>query len=149
MPHRALLVIGLLVADAAWAQAPAPPPDRQPGETLAQMAASRFPQPVQVGSLLKRTVLAASESRDVVGRVLEIVRQDGQVKVVLAYGGVLGLGSRRIAVPVDATVLILRSMEIVGLTPDQLRHLPSYDASGAVPLSPEDVIHVGLARPTH
>ncbi len=146
MAHRTLLVAALIGANAALAQAPAPPLARQPGETLADMAARRFPQPVQVGSLLNRTVLAASESRNVVGRVLGVVRQDGQVKIIVAYGGLLGLGSRRIAVPIEGMVLILHSMEIVGLTPDQL---PSYEEAGAIPLSPQEVVKVGLARPTH
>ena len=113
------------------------------------MAAAHYPQPVQVGSLLHRAVLAASESRNVVGRVRRVVRQDGAIKVIVDYGGVLGLGARPIAVPVAGMVLILRSMEIVGFTPDQLKHFPTYDGTGAAPLPPQEVIRVGLARTTH
>ena len=135
-------------AVAAFAQAPAPAPAMQPGETLAQMAATHFPQPVQVGSLLHRTVLAASESRNVDGHVVGVVRQDEQIKVVLDYGGVLGIGARLIAVPVEAMVLILHSVEVVGFTPAQLSTFPVYDGR-ATPLPPDATIRVGLARPTH
>ena len=93
----------------------------QPGEALAQMAA-----------------------RHVVG----VVRQDGQIKVVLDYGGVLGIGARLIAVPVEAMVLILHSVEVVGFTPAQLRTFPVYDGQ-ATPLPPDATIRVGIARPTH
>lgn len=120
-----------------------------PGETLAEMAATHYPQPVQVASLLHRTVLAASESRNVVGHVLGVVRQSDQVKVIVDYGGELGIGGRPIAVPVQGMVLILRSMEIVGFTPDQLRHFPRFDDVAATRLAPQDMIKVGLARPTH
>ncbi len=149
LKRYALLVVGLFGVTSAWAQAPAPAPRMQSGETLAELAAAHYPQPVQVASLLHRTVLAASESRNVVGHVLGVVRQDNQVKVVVDYGGVLGFGGRPVAVPVQAMVLILHSMEIVGLTPDQLRRLPTFDDAGATRLAPQDVIKVGLARPTH
>ncbi len=145
----AVLAGCILGAAAASAQAPAPAPRMQPGETLAQMAATHFPQPVRVGSLLHRTVLAASESRNVDGHVVGVVRQDGQIKVVLDYGGVLGVGARPIAVPVEAMVLILHSVEIVGFTPAQLSKFPAYDGAAATPLPPDATIRVGIARPTH
>jgi hypothetical protein len=103
-----LFVCGMLaVAGAAHAQSTTPggmPPP--PGMSLAESAAMRFPQPVRVGDLLGRQVLRAVESQDVLGRVRRVVRdRNGQIMVVVDFGGFLGFGSRSIAVPVDAMVL--------------------------------------------
>ena len=124
-----------------------PPPS---GMSLAQSSAMRFPQPVRVGKLLHRTVLLPVESQTVLGRVAQVVRNDqGMIEVVVAYGGFLGIGRRPIAVPLDATVLLGRDMEIVAYTSQQLRRLPTFAAAGTVPLPPDTVVRVGLAKPSH
>ena len=91
----------------------------------------RFPQPVRVGDLLGRDVLRPVESQDVLGHVRELVRDSqGQVLVVIDFGGFLGFGSRPIAVPLDAMVLLGQDMEVVAFTPEQLRQFPTFSASG-------------------
>src|ERR1700749_2274533 len=116
------------VSGAGYAQSAPPggmPPPR--GMGLAQSAAMRFPQPVRVGDLLGRDVLRPVESQDVLGRVRRLVRdRNGQIMVVVDFGGFLGFGSRPIAVPVDAMVLLGQDMEIVAFTPEQLRLLPTF-----------------------
>jgi hypothetical protein len=73
-----------------------------------ESAAMRFPQPVRVGDLLGREVLRPVESQNVLDRVRRVVRdRNGQIMVVIDFGGVLGFGSRLIAVPVDAMVLLV------------------------------------------
>src|SRR5271170_5276597 len=114
-----LFVCGMLaVAGAAYAQSATPggmPPP--PGMSLAESAAMRFPQSVRVGDLLGRQVLRPVESQDVLGRVRRVVRDaNGQILVVVDFGGFLGFGSRPIAVPVDAMVLLGQDMEIVAFT---------------------------------
>jgi hypothetical protein len=65
------------------------------------------------------------------GRVRGIVREgDGGISVVIDFGGFLGLGSRPIAVPVDAMVLLGRDMEVVALTLEQLRQFSTFSPSG-------------------
>ena len=124
-----------------------PPPS---GMSLAESAAMRFPQPVLVGDLLHREVLRPVESQDVLGRVREVVRDSsGQILVVMSFGGFLGFGSRPIAVPVDAMVLLGQDMEVVAYTPQQLRQFPTFSASGTSPVSYDTVIKVGLAKPSH
>ena len=147
MPHPGpCTVLGLfLLGGAALAQQPA-----SPSTSLVTEAARRFPQPVRVGDLIGRTVLRPLESQPVLGHVRQIVRSsDGAVLVVVAYGGLFGLGARPIAVPVEAMALLGADLEIAGFMPAQLRSFPTFDAAGSVPVAPDDTIRVGLARPSH
>jgi hypothetical protein len=124
-----------------------PPPT---GMSLAQSTAMRFPQPVRVGDLLGREVLRPVESQDVLGRVRRLVRdRDGQIMVVVDFGGILGFGARPIAVPVDAMVLLGRDMEIVAFTPEQLRQFPTFSPAGTTEITDDAIIQVGLAKPSH
>ena len=124
-----------------------PPP---PGMSLAQSAAMRFPQPVRVGDLLGRDVLRPVESQDVLGHVREVVRDSqGQILVVIDFGGFFGFRSRPIAVPVDAMVLLGQDMEVVAFTPNQLGHFPVFLSSGTTRFPDDAVIKVGLAKPSH
>jgi hypothetical protein len=124
-----------------------PPP---PGMSLAQSAAMRFPQPVRVGDLLGRDVLRPVESQDVLGHVREVVRDSqGQILVVIDFGGFFGFHSRPIAVPVDAMVLLGQDMEVVAFTPNQLGHFPVFLSSGTTRVPDDAVIKVGLAKPSH
>jgi hypothetical protein len=124
-----------------------PPP---PGMSLAQSTAMRFPQPVRVGDLVGREVLRPVESQDVLGRVRRLVRdRDGQIVVVVDFGGFLGFGTRPIAVPVDAMVLLGQDMEIVAYTPQQLKQFPTFSPSGTADIANDTVIKVGLAKPSH
>lgn len=124
-----------------------PPPA---GMSLAASNAMRFPQPVRVGDLIGREVLRPVESQDVLGRVRRLVRDhDGQVMVVVDFGGFLGFGTRSIAVPVDAMVLLGQDMEIVAYTPEQLRQFPTFSASDTTAVANDTIIRVGLAKPSH
>ena len=152
MVLRVLLLCGTLgAAGNAYAQSTAPggmPPP--PGMTLAESAAMRFPQPVRVGDLLGTEVLRPVESQDVLGRVRRVVRdKGGQIIVVVDFGGFLSFGTRPIAVPVDAMVLLGQDMEIVAYTPEQLRQFPTFSPSGTTDVADQTIIKVGLAKPSH
>ena len=149
---RLLFVCGMLpVAGTARAQSNTPggmPPP--PGMSLAESAAMRFPQPVRVGDLLGREVLRPVESQDVLGRVRRVVRDaNGQIMVVVDFGGFLGFGSRPIAVPVDAMVLLGQDVEIVAVRLKQLREFPTFSPSGTTDVPDDAIIKVGLAKPSH
>ena len=149
---RLVFVCGMLaVAGAAHAQSNTPggmPPP--PGMSLTESAAMRFPQPVRVGDLIGRQVLRPVESQDVLGRVRRVVRgQNGKIMVVVDFGGFLGFGSRPIAVPVDAMVLVGQDMEIVAFTPEQLQKFPTVSPSGTTDVPDDTIIKVGLAKPSH
>ena len=151
MTRSLIFLASLVLGNAALAQSHTPggmPPPS--GMSLAQSNAMRFPQPVRVGSLLHRMVLQPVESQIVLGRVMQVVRDNtGTIELVVAYGGFLGIGRRPIAVPLDAAVLLGADMEIVAYTPQQLRHLPTYSAAGTMPVPPDTVVRVGLAKPSH
>jgi hypothetical protein len=151
--HRLLFfsVFAVALSGAAYAQSKTPggmPPP--PGMSLAESAAMRFPQPVRVGDLLGREVLRPVESQDVLGRVQRVVRDgNGQIMVVVEFGGFFGFGSRPIAVPADAMVLLGQDMEIVAFTPEQLRQFPTFLPSGSTEVPGDTIIKVGLAKPSH
>lgn len=148
-----LLAASLLVvmARVAGAQSPAPggmPPPQ--GMSLADSNAMRFPQPVRVGDLIGEDVLRPVESQQVLGRVHGLVRgSDGQVLVVMDFGGFVGFGSRLIAVPANAMVLLGQVMEVAAYTPKQLRRFPTFSPAGTTKLANDVIIKVGLAKPSH
>ena len=153
VPIRILFAFWLVSATTSVAHAQSttpggmPPP---PGMSLAESAAMRFPQPVRVGDLLGRDVLRPVESQDVLGRVRRLVRdRNGQIMVVVDFGGLLGFGGRPIAVPVDAMVLLGQDMEIVAFTPEQLRQFPTFSPAGTTDVADDTIIKVGLAKPSH
>ncbi len=148
---RMTACIGLLLGQAAQAQSPTPggmPPP--PGMSLAQSNAMRFPQPVEVGQLIGRAVLQPVESQTVLGHVRSVVQDDqGQVMVVMSFGGFLGFGSRLIAVPYEAMVLLGQDMEVAAFSPPQLRDLPTFTYAGTTSVPPATNLKIGLAKPSH
>lgn len=141
----ALGLAGLWAMAGVAADVPADPS----AATLARDAAGRHPQPVRVGQLIGEAVLQPVPSKRLLGRVRAVVRTGaGRTDVVVAYGGVLGFGTRPIAVPVDAMVLLGRTMEIVSYTPADLERFPTWNGAGT-PIPPDETIKVGLAKPSH
>jgi len=139
-----LMALAVLQFTNAWPQQAAPP-----GADLAVFAAKRYPQPVRVGDLIRRTVLEPTESRSVLGHVVRVIRQDdGAYAIVIKFGGFLGFGGREIAVPLDAMVLLGAEVEVLDLTPEQLGGLPTYSGGGRV-LGADEMIRMGLAHPSH
>jgi hypothetical protein len=103
-----------------------------------------------VGDLPGRAVLRPVESQDVLGRVRGIVRDaNGQIDAVIDFGGIFGFGSRLIAVPINAMVLLGQDMEIVALTPEQLRQLPTFSSTGTTEVAYDTILRIGLAKPSH
>lgn len=141
-----LVILGMLIGcGGVHAQEVAPS-----RASLAEAAARRFPQPVRVGELLGRRVLQPIVSRPTLGRVRDVVRRaDGTLDMVLDYGGLLGFFARPIAVPAEAMALLGQDMVAVGLTPEQLERLETFDSTGATPLPPDSVIRLGLTGPYH
>jgi hypothetical protein len=118
--------------------------------TLAERAAKRFPQPVRVGDLIGRQVLRPIEAQTVLGRVASLTRgADGGIMVVISTGGVLGFGTRLIAVPVEAVALLGEYVSVLDFTPEQLEAFPTFGATNAMVISPDERIRVGLTKPFH
>ena len=143
----ARLLLILLATAALWGTASA---QSTPSlATLQEQAAKRFPQPVRVGDLIGHDVLAPAESQPVLGRVAAVTRRaDGGLDVIVRLGGLLGIGARPIAVPVEAVALLGEHVALLGLTPAQLDALPTAPTPSA-PLPPDTSIKVALVKPFH
>jgi hypothetical protein len=118
-------------------------------QPVSSEAARRYPQPVRVGDLLKRKVLRPLESQPSLGRVRTVVLRDGQIEVVIDYGGVLGFFTRPVAVPVEAMALLGQHMVMLGFTPAQLDALPNFTDTSATLLAPDAIVRIGLTKPAH
>jgi len=142
----ALTILGVcFLAGAAPAQRAAPP-----GSDLRAFAAKRFPQPVRVGDLIQRTVLEPVESQPILGHVVDVVRlANQQLAIVIKYGGFWGFGGRDIAVPAEAMVLLGQQLEVLDFTPQALGAFPTFKTGAGTVLGPDEVIHMGLAHPSH
>jgi hypothetical protein len=117
---------------------------------LAELQAQRFPQPVRVGDLIGRQILAPLESRPILGSVVAVVREPQKtLAIVMKHGGFLGFGGRLIAVPAAAIGLVGKELMLVDLTPEQLDARPTFVAGDAVALAADEEIHMGLAHPAH
>ncbi len=139
----------VLLCLAATAHA-APPPPVIDLPALAASAARRYPQPVRVGDLLGRDVVQPVESQPVLGHVAAVIRRpDGGLDVIIHYGGAFGIGSRPIAVPVEAMALLSPILTVVGVTTDQLDRLATVPFPHADTLGPNEQIRVGIVRPFH
>ena len=138
-----LLAVALLCMGVARGEEAA-----RPGVDLATSAAKRFPQPVRVGNLLHRTVLEPVESRRILGHVEQVIRLASGPGIVMTFGGIMGFGAHKIVVPIDAMVLLGSELEVLDFTPQQLERFPPYTGGGAV-IGADEIIHMGLAHPSH
>ena len=64
-------------------------------------------------------------------------------------GGFWGFGGRDIAVPAEAMVLLGQQLEVLDFTPQALGAFPTFQAGSGTVLGPNEVIHMGLAHPSH
>jgi hypothetical protein len=148
--YRCLLIVLALASTGAVAQVPATGAPGAGAPTLAERAARRFPQPIRVGDLINRQVLQPTEAQHVLGRVAAIRwRGDGGIEMIVRLGGVLGIGARPIAVPIEAVALLGEYVAVMDFTPQQLQTFPTASEASVIPLAPEEVIRVGLVKPFH
>ena len=112
----------------------------------------RFPQPVRVGDLIGRDVIAPQESQNLIGHVRKLVRdKDGDLQLVMTYGGYFGsnVGSHLVCVDVDDLALTGVMIQAKDIDPGDLAKLPTCDGGDATPLDVNEVIKVNLAKPAH
>ena len=114
--------------------------------TPAERAEKRFPQPVRVGDLAGRLVLEPSNRQGVIGRVAGVVRDADGVKLVVATGGLLGFGTRAVAVPIEMTALLGQFVQVVDMDPAQLRSLPDWQVGSGAAVAADDRVRIGLNR---
>ena len=148
--HRLLsgfIVMGLSVACAALQPAQAQGAHSVAPASDVAAAAKRFPQPVRVGDLANRLVLEPSNHQSVLGRVDSVSRDaSGRLFLVVRYGGLAGIGTRKIGVPLETTTLLGQFMQIVDVPQDQLDKLPEFDSASMQVLADNEVVRIGINR---
>ncbi len=135
-----LIIPGLALAQGAHSAGEATP-DRPRSEA----ALARYPQPVRAGDLAGRRVIEDTQQQAVLGRAIAAARgADGRTVLLMEHGGILGFGTRRILVPLDALALLGQLIVLKDLAPAQLVTLPEVVMPELLP--PDTVLRMGLAR---
>ena len=137
---------GVIAARSAESQPSLPAPS-----ALAQEAEHRFPQPVRVGDLVGRKLLAPQENQPVLGRVLDVIRTEAGLKLVVEVyrWPNVAIGGRAVAVPAEAIALLGEYVALVGLKPDQLGALPDFDPAAAPRVGADESVRMGVVKPFH
>ena len=150
----------------AAAQSPGPSPDPalmptpvpMPMPMMESRAAQRFPQAVRVGDLVGRALLQPLESQPVLGHVTGVARPAGSeagLVVRLDAGPVrpwlhwLGVGDRRVLVPLAGVALLGEFVALIGYTPEQLDALPDFKGDASAAVDTNEAIRVALVGPFH
>ena len=129
----------------AWAQhGPVAAPDAAP-RTPEERMARRFPQPVKVGFLVGLPVL--DERSGTVARVEQVVRSPkGQIRLIVRHGGILGYGTRPVALPVEVVAMLGAHVAAVDMPAAEMARLPDWVRGEEEALPPDAVIRVALTR---
>jgi hypothetical protein len=110
-------------------------------------SAKRFPQKVRVGDLAERLVLEPSQHQSVLGRVDSVSRDaGGRLFLVVRYGGLLGFGTRKIAVPLETTTLLGPFVQIVDIPEEEVAKLPTLGGASTEMLGANEIVRVGINR---
>ncbi|WP_158810957.1 hypothetical protein [Beijerinckia sp. L45] len=106
-------------------------------------------QPVRVGDLIGRDVIAPVESQDLLGHVTKVVQTGDGPTFVMTYGGHFGFGTHLVCVPADTLALTGYAIQAKGISPDELGKLPDCDGASGKPLDASAMIEMKLAKPAH
>lgn len=111
--------------------------------------ANRFPQPVRVGDLIGRAVIAPQESQNLIGYIRKVVAAGDDVSVVITIGGYFGFGTHLVCVSIDDLALTGYAVQAKEIDASELARLPVCDGSAGRPLEANATIKVNLAKPAH
>ena len=70
--------------------------------------------------------VVSSDNR-VSGEVEDIVVENGALRAVIGYGGLLGLGDARVSLPLSDLQMVAQGIARVRISDDQVRRLPRYE----------------------
>lgn len=105
----------------------------------------RYPQPVKVGDLIGLPLLDYEDRT--LGHVKGVVRTpDGKIKLIVSYGGFLGIGDRPIAVPIEVVAIAARQLAALDMTRAQLDATPTWDKAQGKPIPPSEMIRIALYK---
>jgi hypothetical protein len=112
--------------------------------------AKSYAQPVRAGDLIDRPVIVPLESQNVLGHVRRLGRDgDGDLTVVMTFGGTLGFGAHLVCVPADALALTGTSLQAKGISTDELKALPVCDGGMLKPVAADETLRFNIAKPAH
>jgi len=127
---------------AAGQTTPATPLDALSPEERMQR---RYPQPVKVGDLIGLPVLDADDRT--LGYVRGVVRTpEGKIRLIVPYGGFLGLGRRLVAVPIEVVAIAGRQLAALDMSRAEFDTAPAWSDPASSGLPASEVIRVGLYR---
>jgi PRC-barrel domain len=143
-----IVLIGTAEAQLVLAQAMVPPTgmedDKKP-MTPEQRMQARFPQNVRVGDLIGLPVL--DDRSSTLGHVSEVVRAQGdKIKLIVAYGGFLGWGTRPVAVPIEVIGIQGRELASLDMPPSEYATAPTWQNAEAEALPANSTIKIALSR---
>jgi hypothetical protein len=137
-----------------FAQANIPPTgmgDKDMAMAAANMAAEermkrRYPQPIRVGALVGARV-SDNDSRTI-GYVRQVIRTpQGKVDLVVDCCGLLGFGTRPVAVPIAVLGVFGREVASLDMPRSDYSSAPVWQsAAGDTVLSNDDMVQIALAR---
>jgi hypothetical protein len=131
-----------LLVLAAGPSAPSKSPDALSPEEKMQR---RYPQPVKVGDLIGLPVL--DDNDRTLGRVKSVMRTaGGKIQLIVPYGGFLGWRQRLVAVPIEVIGIAGRQLAALDMTRAEFDAAPPWNDPESRPISPSEVIRVGLYR---
>lgn len=105
----------------------------------------RFPQPAIVASLIGLPLI--DENARTLGYVRRVVRtRQGAVKLIVAYGGLLGWGARLIAVPIEVVGIAGRQLVSLDMPATDYIAASTWQPDGEQVVPDNASISVALAR---
>jgi hypothetical protein len=117
--------------------------DRQP--TPEENYAKRFPQRVHVSDVLGKPVL--DDGNAVIGHVRSVVRtRDGKIAFIIPYGGLIGLGQRLVAVPIETLASIGTALLAIDMPKEKFTTAPTWYGLDDQVLGPDAEIRVAVTR---
>lgn len=117
------------------------PKELSPEEKMAR----RFPQPVKISYLVGLPMI--DERNETLGHVRQVVRNGaGKIRLVIDYGGLFGIGSRLIAVPVEVCAMLGRQVAAADMPRDAFEPAPTWYGSGDQQLDGNKIIRVAVMR---
>jgi hypothetical protein len=143
-----IVLIGMTESRLASAQAMVPPTgmedDKKP-MTPGQRMQARFPQNVRVGDLIGLPVL--DDRSSTLGHVSEVVHTRGdKIKLIVAYSGFLGWGTRPVAVPIEVVGIQGRELASLDMSPSEYATAPTWHNAEAEALPANSTIKIALSR---
>lgn len=83
---------------------------------------------------------------EILGDIEQVVRGgDGQASIVIGHGGILGLGEKQVALPIDKVSMNGDRLVARGITDDQIKAMPAWTKGSGTQLNADQSVSVGTS----